>query len=993
MAGVERDRRVEDAKGPSRPSSAAPLVLFVLLTIAIAIAGALSYAGSAVDLRRDRERELAAIAALKVDELGRWRQERLIDANAIAADPSVLVALGDGGPTPPRVVREIEAWLEVLRGVGEYSAVAILEADGRVRFRAGELAPGPGPTPPEVVALVRRALDERRAVVSELHPPGRQDAVDVTVVSPISVNGQARQVVLLRVDPYRRLFRMVQSWPTPSPTAETLLVRAEGERAVVVNEPRHGGSDPGRLPAPFTRADDPVARAALGPPGVFDLVDHRGVRVLAAVEPVPETAWRLVATLDADEALAPLASQRAWVLAGVLALIAAAGAGATVWWRAQVAAFERARLRAETERITLARRLEQLTKYTRDMVFVADDRHRLLEVNDRALALLGYAREALIGQPVRTLRDPATLADFEARTAEQVEDGSAVFETRYRRKDGSTFPVEVSAHTETVDGRRYFHAVTRDITERKLAEEALRASEEKFRAAFEFASLGILLAAPDGRLVETNRAMRRMLGRGEDPLRGETFEDIHAPPDRASAAAILRQLREGGVGAVELPRRLLRKDGSLAEVVLRASALRDDAGSFRFVLAVAEDVTEKKRLEAQLMLADRMASVGTLAAGVAHEINNPLAFILANLEFALDELRAAGGIDPDIPRALAEARDGGLRVREIVRDLKAFSRADTEEREAVDLRRVIQSALGLAQNEIRHRARLEVEAGDVPRVVGSEHRLGQVLLNLLINAAQSIPEGRATEHVVRAATDTAPDGRARVSISDTGSGIAPDVLPRIFDPFFTTKPVGVGTGLGLSICHGIVSGLGGEIQVESTPGKGSRFTVLLPPAPAGAQARTPATPARPPPPRRGRILVVDDEGLVGRAVVRILSPQHEVVARTSARAALEDVTRGERFDLVLCDLMMPDMTGMELHARLGEVTPALAERTVFLTGGAFSASAREFLARARNARIEKPFEPEQLRALVARVLAEQPLREARPRTSAAPRSEAGEGAG
>jgi PAS domain S-box-containing protein len=502
---------------------------------------------------------------------------------------------------------------------------------------------------------------------------------------------------------------------------------------------------------------------------------------------------------------------------------------------------------------------------------------------------------------------------------------------------------------------------------RDRAHEALRASEAKFRAAFEFATLGIVLVDPDGALVETNRAARRILGRGEEEVRGLRFAEVHLPGDRAAAEAILRQMREGAVSAVELPRRLLRKDGTRADVTVRASALRDDAGAFRFALAVIEDVTERKRLEAQLVLADRMASVGTLAAGVAHEINNPLAFILANLEFALDELRR-GGADPEVSRALAEARDGGLRVREIVRDLKAFSRADPEGRDTLDVHQVLRSAIGLAQNEIRHRARLEVDVGEVPPVVASEHRLAQVFLNLLINAAQAIPEGRASDNVIRAVTGTAPDGRAMIEIADSGCGIAPELLPRIFDPFFTTKPVGVGTGLGLSICHGIVSRMGGEIQVESVPGRGSTFRVLLLPArrppPSPPRPRAPAGPGR-----RGRVLVVDDEALVGRAVDRILAPHHEVVTRTSARAALDDVAGAQAFDVVLCDLMMPEMTGMELHARLREVAPALAERTVFLTGGAFTPGARDFLASVPNAHLEKPFEPEALRALVDRVLA------------------------
>ena len=380
--------------------------------------------------------------------------------------------------------------------------------------------------------------------------------------------------------------------------------------------------------------------------------------------------------------------------------------------------------------------------------------------------------------------------------------------------------------------------------------------------------------------------------------------------------------------------------------------------------ATAEDVSERGRMEGQLLLADRMASIGTLAAGVAHEINNPLSFVLANLEFAIRELRRSG-TEPEVVKALEEAREGGTRVREIVRDLKTFSRADDAAREPLDVGRVLRSALSLASNEIRARARLEVQLAQTPPVLASEHRLGQVLLNLLINAAQSIPDGEPSRHLVRASTGVLPDGRVRVSIADDGAGIPPEVRGRIFDPFFTTKPIGVGTGLGLSICHGIVVSLGGEITVESEVGRGSTFDVLLPAAAAEARQGSPTAAALP---RRARLLVVDDEPLVCRALQRILSPPHDVRVQETGRGALAALEADGEYDLVLCDLMMPDLTGMDLHGQVAARSPALAERFVFLTGGAFTDGARDFLQRVTNERVEKPFEPAALRNLVARLL-------------------------
>ncbi len=388
------------------------------------------------------------------------------------------------------------------------------------------------------------------------------------------------------------------------------------------------------------------------------------------------------------------------------------------------------------------------------------------------------------------------------------------------------------------------------------------------------------------------------------------------------------------------------------------------AGSSERERAEEELRASQARMEGQLRLADRMASIGTLAAGVAHEINNPLAFVLANLEFAIRELRRSD-TEHEVVAALEEAREGGTRVREIVRDLKTFSRADDAAREPLDVGRVLRSALSLASSEIRARARLEVQVGHTPPVLASEHRLGQVLLNLLINAAQSIPEGEPSRHLVRASTGVLPDGRVRVSIADDGSGIPPEVRGRIFDPFFTTKPIGVGTGLGLSICHGIVVSLGGEITVESEVGRGSTFHVLLPAAADEARRESPPVPDLP---RRARLMVVDDEPLVCRALQRILSPPHDVLVHETGRGALAALQADGGYDLVLCDLMMPDLTGMDLHGQVAARSPALADRFVFLTGGAFTDGARDFLQRVRNERVEKPFEPAALRNLVARLL-------------------------
>ncbi|HMJ51554.1 MAG TPA: response regulator [Polyangiaceae bacterium] len=383
---------------------------------------------------------------------------------------------------------------------------------------------------------------------------------------------------------------------------------------------------------------------------------------------------------------------------------------------------------------------------------------------------------------------------------------------------------------------------------------------------------------------------------------------------------------------------------------------------------------EHKRLQEERLLLDRLVSIGTLAAGVAHEINNPLAYVIANIDFALDRLvasdQATEVIDDlaEVTQALQQAREGSERIRITARDLKVFCHTDHGGPTSVDVRRVLESAMTMAWNEIRHRARLVKVFANVPRVDANENRLAQVFLNLLINAAQAIPEGNAPGNEIKVAT-WSDGGQVIVEISDTGGGIAPDTMPRLFQPFFTTKEAGIGTGLGLAICQGIVTDLGGSISVRSQLGSGATFRVAFPEGTRQDSLRPSVMPSHSPGGRRGRVLVVDDEPALVRTIERLLKSEHEVRASSDVKGALQMLISEQNFDVILCDLMMPEMTGMDFHAQLALAAPQMAERVVFLTAGAFTAKAKQYIDRVPNRRLEKPFEASALRATIHKLIA------------------------
>ena len=364
---------------------------------------------------------------------------------------------------------------------------------------------------------------------------------------------------------------------------------------------------------------------------------------------------------------------------------------------------------------------------------------------------------------------------------------------------------------------------------RLQTENALYNSEAGFRALIESSPDGIVVHR-DGSIVYVNPALRSALGYDAVELLGFEFMRLIHPQDLEQARKRLKDLGVTGVATGPQELRLSRRDET--SVVFENVSIPLVFEGKQCVASVLRDLTERKRMEQRLMLADRMVSVGTLAAGIAHEINNPLAYVIANLSFIQEEVEELG---PTLSAAkakglrelIAQAEDGAERVRVIIRDLKSFSRVDSTDDGPVEIQRVLDSAINMAWNEIRHRAQLQKRCADVPPVRGNEARMGQVFLNLLVNAAQAIPVGHAADNQITLTVQQRGE-QVMVEIADTGAGIAETDLPHIFEPFYSTKPEG--SGLGLAMVYRVVQEHGGEIDVRSAPRVGTTFTLGLPAA-------------------------------------------------------------------------------------------------------------------------------------------------------------------
>lgn len=547
-------------------------------------------------------------------------------------------------------------------------------------------------------------------------------------------------------------------------------------------------------------------------------------------------------------------------------------------------------------------------------------------------------------------------------------------ELRLLRTDREPLWVKLEARVaKHEDGSWVARTIVIDIDARKRAQAGLQGSEARHRALFEMSHDALLtLAPPTWQFASANRAAVQLFGAtDEDALKQLTLWQLSADtqPDAQASEQKARRLFERAIQEGEVTvdwcSRRVNGEPFQAAIVLT----RMEVSTEFFVQATVTDTTRQQEERALAAQTERLASMGLLAASVGHEINNPLTYVLASLEVMARLLaRLPSDTDPQLRDELVEkttsALDGARRITRISKVLSGFSRVGSQERCAVDLALAIASALGMAHNEIRFRAQLIEDLGLVPRVWATEGKLAQVFLNLLINACHAMEGGDSATNWLTVRT-WCEGNDVFAEVRDTGPGIAAEHISLIFQPFFSTRRSGSGSGLGLSICRSILVEFGGDIRVESELGHGTRFVVRLPAWTPELEVRglDPALAGVARPTLRGRVLIVDDEAQL-RTVMQRLLKEHDVVTACSGAEACELLACDQDFDVILCDLMMPGLTGVDVHCWLRDHYPTLADRLVFVTGGAFGPAA-DYVAHAGNPQLEKPFNGGQFRAVVA----------------------------
>jgi PAS domain S-box-containing protein len=827
------------------------IALFLVLAASIGAVTWRYHIGQKRAIERQVTSQLLTVADSKVKQISEWLSLRVHEVSSLLDNRMVVTVIDRvaEGRASKAEQAEVSEWLAAICRELQFANATLTDRQGNRIASAGRILGNADHIRELALGVIHTGVVQTR----DLHTEPRVGShLGLNIPLRLAPDSPVFGALLIAIEPTDYLYPMLSNWPVPVRTGEVLLVRREGDRALVLNELRRRPGSAMKMTIPMSRGGIPAIAALNGVEGVIQGRDLDGAALLAAARAVPGTNWRVVAQMDASEVFDPLWKRSLSLAFLALTLVLAAGGGVFILLRRQELSFDIAQSQAKAS---------------------------LLE------------------------------------------------------------------------------------------------SEKRFRSVVENAPEGIVMIS--GLVYRyLNPAAVRMLGANsaEELIGRPAVEDVH--PDEREAVAQRIQSVESGHPAPAVERRMLRRDRTEFRVEVMAVPIEHDGHPA--AIAFYRDITERHRLEEQLRQSQKMDSIGRLAGGVAHDFNNMLTVINGYSDMLLEDPAIAN----DVREVIQEVRAAGERAGALTAQLLAFSRKQAAEPKPINLNEFVEHESSMLRRLIGDDVAIEMRMDpESAFVLADRGQLQQVLMNLVVNARDAMPSGgtilieTCREQVDRApagAPDASPGAYAVLEVADTGSGMSREVLERIFEPFYTTKKAGHGTGLGLATVYGIVHQTHGFIAVASSPGRGSTFRVYLPQTesrPAAVAAAAWAGPARE---ARETVLIVEDQDHVRKLACEVLRRRgYDVRQAASGAEALEIAgPKAEGIDLLLADVVMPGMSGVELAEILRRRRPDLP---VLLTTGYAPEAIASQVPEDLEDYLRKPFTPDDLlRKIQERLAARRP---------------------
>lgn len=579
------------------------VVLFFIITISAIIIGYVYYKYQKKTLLTEKQQELSAISYLKIRQITQWRLERIGDGKFLG-DNLVLVRNFSEflkNPGKQSLLNEIQQSLKSLTETYDYKSALLIDTAGntRVAFPNQDTLIGDHLRP-----MLPEIIGRREIVLTDLHKANLARFVHLDLIVPLIDRSKNDTLVLgliaLRIDPQQVLYPLLQSWPTPSKSAETLLIRRDGDEIVYLNELRHLKNTSLILKKPASAENLPAAMAAKGITGTIDGIDYRNVMVVAAMNKIPGTSWYMVAKMDRDEVLSSLNSQIRMIVIILILVILTSGSFLGLLIRNQRVIYYRERYENEVDRLALIKHFDYILKFANDFILLIDKDLNIVEANDRALEFYQYTRDEFIGMNVEKIRAPETLSQLPGNVSIVEENESATFETVHKRKDNSIFPIELSTRVVQIEGSKYYQSIGRDITQRKNAENTLRMSEDRFRKIFEESPFSILMTGKDFGIISANLSFCNFIGYTEEELKIFTFRNFTHPDYISNDEISLLKLIAGVIPVYQTEKRYIRKDGSVIWGSTTVSIIRNKKEEVQFFLVMIEDINLRKKAAEEL---------------------------------------------------------------------------------------------------------------------------------------------------------------------------------------------------------------------------------------------------------------------------------------------------------------------------------------------------------------------------------------------------------